>query len=70
METNRRPSAARRHQMIAVAAYYLAEQRGFAPGGAEADWLAAERAVDVMLAVAATGVPVMHGLRLLEARQP
>ena len=28
--------------MIAVAAYYLAEQRGFAPGNDLADWLHAE----------------------------
>ncbi|QGU32588.1 DUF2934 domain-containing protein [Thermochromatium tepidum] len=44
------PTPAERHAMIAVAAYYLAERRGFAPGGAEADWLAAERAIDAMLA--------------------
>jgi len=36
--------------MIAIAAYYLAEQRGFAPGEADADWLAAERQIDRMLA--------------------
>lgn len=36
--------------MIAVAAYYLAERRGFAPGGAEADWLLAERTIDTMIA--------------------
>jgi hypothetical protein len=28
--------------MIAVAAYYRAEQRGFAPGGEVMDWLQAE----------------------------
>ena len=27
---------------IALAAYYLAERRGFAPGGELSDWLAAE----------------------------
>ena len=29
--------------MVAEAAYYKAEQRGFAPGYEVADWLAAER---------------------------
>lgn len=36
--------------MIAVAAYYLAERRGFAPGGAEDDWRLAEQAIDAMIA--------------------
>jgi hypothetical protein len=35
-----------RHEMVAMAAYYIAEQRGFAPGHEVADWLAAEAAVD------------------------
>ncbi|MTW20966.1 DUF2934 domain-containing protein [Allochromatium palmeri] len=39
-----------RHAMIAVAAYYLAERRGFAPGQAEADWRLAERTIDAMIA--------------------
>ncbi len=43
-------STRERRQMIAVAAYYLAEQRGFAPGGEEADWLHAERLIDAMIA--------------------
>jgi hypothetical protein len=44
------PAEDERHQMIAVAAYYLAERRGFAPGSATADWLSAERQIDRMLA--------------------
>jgi hypothetical protein len=44
------PTAAERHEMIATAAYYLAERRGFAPGHADADWLAAERQIDMLLA--------------------
>ena len=32
-----------RQQAIAEAAYYKAEQRGFAPGGETQDWLDAER---------------------------
>jgi len=39
-----------RHAMIAVAAYYLAEARGFAPGREEEDWLRAERAIAELLA--------------------
>lgn len=35
-----------RHHRIQVAAYFLAEQRGFAPGYALDDWLAAEDAID------------------------
>lgn len=35
--------------MIAIAAYYLAESRGFAPGAAEQDWLRAERVIDRMI---------------------
>jgi hypothetical protein len=51
------PTPAERAEMIAVAAYYLAERRGFAPGGAEADWLRAEAQIECMLAAArAAGV--------------
>ena len=35
--------------MIAVAAYYLAEQRGFPGEGALEDWVAAERQIDRMI---------------------
>jgi hypothetical protein len=35
-----------REARIATAAYYRAEQRGFAPGTELADWFAAEREVD------------------------
>lgn len=38
-----------RQQMIAEAAYYIAEQRGFVPGQHEQDWLEAERQVDETL---------------------
>ncbi|WP_295882340.1 DUF2934 domain-containing protein [uncultured Thiohalocapsa sp.] len=51
------PTPAERAEMIAVAAYYLAERRRFAPGGAEADWLRAEAQIDRMLTQArAAGV--------------
>ena len=42
-------SAVERHEMIAVAAYYLAEKRGFPGGGALEDWIAAERQIDTMI---------------------
>jgi len=38
-----------RSQMIAEAAYFRAEQRGFYPEGHEQDWLEAEKLVDSML---------------------
>ena len=40
-----------RRRMIAEAAYYLAERRGFAPGAELDDWLEAERSIDRMRAV-------------------
>ena len=42
-------SAEERHEMIAVAAYYLAEQRGFPGEGAMDDWVHAERQIDHMV---------------------
>lgn len=42
-------SAAVREQMIAEAAYYKAESRGFAGGEAERDWLEAESEIDSLL---------------------
>lgn len=35
-----------RHAMIAEAAYFLAEKRGFASGLEQQDWFAAEQFVD------------------------
>ena len=43
MSTSARESdLAQRHAMIAEAAYYCAERRGFAPGHELEDWLRAE----------------------------
>ncbi len=42
-------SAEERGKMIAVAAYYLAEQRGFSADGAIDDWLEAEQRIDRLL---------------------
>ncbi len=39
----------RKWQMIAEAAYYRAEQRGFAPGGELQDWLEAEAQMEAWL---------------------
>lgn len=47
-----RVNAEEREQMIAEAAYFRAEQRGFTPGGELDDWLEAELAIDRMLATA------------------
>ena len=38
-----------RREMIATAAYFIAEQRGFMPGHEEEDWYRAEAAVDRQL---------------------
>lgn len=38
-----------RHAMIAEAAYYCAERRGFAPGQELEDWLRAEARIDASL---------------------
>lgn len=50
LETANPPDPEQRREMIAIAAYYLAERRGFAPNGAESDWLDAERMIDAMQA--------------------
>jgi hypothetical protein len=46
---SRRPTLARDssayRELVALAAYYRAERRGFAPGGEVEDWLEAEREV-------------------------
>ena len=44
------PTAAERHEMISVAAYYRAEHRGFASGCADQDWLEAEIEIDRLIA--------------------
>jgi hypothetical protein len=42
-------TAEERYQLIAKAAYYRAEHRGFVPGAELEDWLAAEAEIDAML---------------------
>jgi hypothetical protein len=43
------PGDTERGRMIAEAAYYRAEKRGFAPGGELQDWLDAEAQVTALL---------------------
>ena len=42
------PSEAQHKAMVAEAAYYLAEKRGFAPGKEIEDWLQAEAYVEAL----------------------
>ena len=44
------PTMDERRKMVEIAAYFLAEHRGFAPGEADADWLRAEQTIDAMIA--------------------
>ena len=46
-------SAQERLQMIELAAYFRAERRGFTPGRALEDWLAAEAEIDTLIAATA-----------------
>lgn len=39
-----------REQMVAVAAFYLAEQRGFSSGQEMEDWLRAEKEIESLVA--------------------
>ncbi|MCU7844420.1 MAG: DUF2934 domain-containing protein [Candidatus Thiodiazotropha sp. (ex Monitilora ramsayi)] len=48
-EAGTRVTAAQRQDMIATAAYYIAESHGFTPGRSEDDWLAAEHHIDNIL---------------------
>ena len=47
----------RRAALIAEAAFFRAEKRGFAPGNDVQDWLAAEAEVDAKLLIAADSGP-------------
>jgi hypothetical protein len=48
------PSAAQLQALIAEAAYYRAERRGFAPGRETEDWLAAEAEIMARMSAAPT----------------
>ena len=43
-------SPEKRHRMVAEAAYFKAEQRGFSGGSSEQDWVEAAAEIDAMLA--------------------
>ncbi len=42
-------TAEQRQEMIATAAYFIAQRHGFTPGESEADWRAAESEIDSLL---------------------
>ena len=46
------PSQGERDTMVRMAAYFRAEQRGFAPGNEWEDWLAAEAEIDALVGAA------------------
>jgi hypothetical protein len=46
LTTDAGAASSERYQLIAVAAYYLAERRGYQPGHELDDWLAAEREIE------------------------
>ncbi|MDP1902369.1 MAG: DUF2934 domain-containing protein [Rubrivivax sp.] len=48
-ESSESADHADRHSLIAEAAFFVAQERGFAPGQELDDWLAAEREVDQRL---------------------
>ncbi len=43
------PTPEQRLEMIATAAYYIAERHGFTAGKSQADWQAAEKEIDSLL---------------------
>ena len=49
--TEQQPVVTNRQHMIAEAAYFIAEHRGFAAGDEIGDWLQAEREVDTLITV-------------------
>jgi hypothetical protein len=51
------PTESEWHRMISEAAYFFAEKRGFAPGGALDDWLEAELKVKDLLGGRENEVP-------------
>ncbi|RKT44749.1 DUF2934 domain-containing protein [Thiocapsa rosea] len=55
------PTTDERRKMVEIAAYFLAEHRGFAPGEADSDWHRAEKAIDAMIADGLAG-GLTHGL--------
>ena len=49
-----------RRRMIAEAAYFHAERRGFEGGNADEDWYQAEREIDELLARSAPAEKIQH----------
>jgi hypothetical protein len=46
---NKNPTPEEKHRMIATAAYYRAQKRGFSEGNPETDWLEAEKEIEALL---------------------
>ena len=57
-ECSSAPAEDLRTQMVSVAAYFIAEKRGFVGGCAEDDWYAAEAEIDRRLAQNSSPVSV------------
>lgn len=62
-ELNRNPSDMNmtqsnqdREQMIATAAYFRAEKRGFTPNDDQADWFESENEINGLMSVSTTGI--------------
>ena len=51
------PTQAERDQMVRMAAYFRAQQRGFAPGSEWEDWLAAEAEINALVELASPAKP-------------
>lgn len=56
-DSNGSASAELRRLMIAEAAYYISERRGFAAGCQLEDWLLAEKQIDALLSGETAGAP-------------
>lgn len=55
-DINMTPSDQDREQMIATAAYFRAEKRGFTPDDEQADWYDVENEINELSVVSASGV--------------
>ncbi len=62
------PDSSAYRELVAIAAYYRAERRGFAPGGELEDWLDAEREVAARLGEAQSRVEKLSARRRFARR--
>ena len=54
-DINKKPTSEEKHRMIANAAYFRAQKRGFADGDPVADWIEAEKEIEALLQQADNG---------------